>query len=107
MDKARFAFFSAGFWANYQMAASKEIPSPECKVVHNLSLSKGEEFAARFGIGHVYDNPEKLLDCARRLHRPVHKPFFAGGFYGVGGKPKCCPHYSLARCVMSSSLAPI
>jgi predicted dehydrogenase len=62
MEKTKFAFFGAGFWARYQMAAWKEIPEAECVALYNRTLPKGQAFAEEFGVGRVYDDPIELLE---------------------------------------------
>src|SRR5881409_3373876 len=61
MKKLRFAIFGAGFWANYQLPAWRELPGVECAAIYNRTLAKAEKLAERFGVTAVYDDPEKLL----------------------------------------------
>jgi predicted dehydrogenase len=59
--KLRFAFFGAGYWARFQMAAWREVEGAECVALYNRTQAKGEAFAQEFGIPKVYDDPEELL----------------------------------------------
>ncbi|WP_404424058.1 Gfo/Idh/MocA family protein [Nibricoccus sp. IMCC34717] len=62
----RFAFFGAGFWADCQLAAWREIPGVQCVAIFNRTRSKAERLAAKFNIPAVYDDAEKLL-CAEKI----------------------------------------
>lgn len=62
MDKLRFAVFGAGFWANYQIAAWKELEGIELVAIYNRNLSKAEAMASAFNIPKAYNNAEELLD---------------------------------------------
>jgi len=59
--KLRFAFFGAGFFARFQMAAWRELDGAECVALFNRTRVKGEAFAEEFGIPKVYDDPEELF----------------------------------------------
>lgn len=65
MKTARFAFFGAGFWARFQMAAWKEVPGAACAAVYNRTPARGEEFARAFGVPRVYDDARALLENER------------------------------------------
>lgn len=57
----RFAVFGTGFWSQFQIAAWQEVGGVDCVAAYNRTLSRAESVAARFGIPHVYDNAERLL----------------------------------------------
>jgi len=61
MSNLRFAIFGTGFWAHFQLAAWKELKGAECVAIYNRTRSKGENFARKFGVPAVYDNPEELF----------------------------------------------
>src|SRR6186713_2059720 len=63
MDRAnmRFAIFGAGFWAQYQLAAWREIKGAECVAIYNRTRVKAEALARRFAVPAVYDDAEELL----------------------------------------------
>jgi len=61
VEKLRFAFFGAGYWARFQMAGWRELDGAECVALFNRTRAKGEAFAEEFGIPHVYDDAEELL----------------------------------------------
>jgi len=61
MKDLRFAFFGAGYWARFQMAAWRELDGAECVALFNRTRAKGEAFAEEFGIPRVYNDPEELL----------------------------------------------
>lgn len=62
MANLRFALFGTGFWSRFQLAGWNEAGGVECVALYNRTRSKAEKLAAEFGIPHVYDNPEELLD---------------------------------------------
>lgn len=57
----RFAIFGAGFWAQYQLAAWRELPDVECVAIYNRTLAKAEALAKKFAVPRTYDDPEELL----------------------------------------------
>lgn len=61
MANLKFATFGAGFWAQFQLAAWREIGGAECVAIYNRTLSKAEALAQRFGIARAYDDAEALL----------------------------------------------
>lgn len=61
MKKLNFAIFGTGFWANYQIPGWQELPGVECIAAYNRTKSKAEVIAQKFGIAHVYDDPNELL----------------------------------------------
>jgi len=58
----KFAILGTGFWSRYQLAGWYEIGGETCVAAYNRTISKAEKLAAEFGIPHIYDNPEELLD---------------------------------------------
>lgn len=62
MRKLKFAVIGTGFWANYQIPAWQEFPQVDLIAVYNRTLSRAQEIAQRFGVPHVYDNVDQLLD---------------------------------------------
>ncbi len=61
----RFAVIGTGFWANYQIAAWKELEGVEIVAVYNRTRPKAEAIATKFGIRAVYDNIDALLYTER------------------------------------------
>jgi D-apiose dehydrogenase len=61
MGSLKFAVFGAGFWANFQLGAWKELEGVECVAVYNRTLSRARALADRYGVPAAYDNPEELL----------------------------------------------
>src|SRR5688572_4246291 len=57
----RFAILGAGFWAQFQLAAWRELKGAECVALYNRTRAKAEALAARFGVPMVYDDAEELL----------------------------------------------
>jgi predicted dehydrogenase len=62
MSELRLAILGAGFWAQFQIGAWKEIPGTRCVAIYNRTKWKAEALAARFGIPAVYDEAEAMLD---------------------------------------------
>jgi predicted dehydrogenase len=62
MASLRFAIFGTGFWARFQLAAWRELEGVECVALYNRTRAKAEALAREFGILHVYDDAEALLD---------------------------------------------
>ncbi len=60
-DKLRFAVFGTGFWSNFQIPAWFDVGGVDLVAAYNRTRSRAETVAQRFGIPHVYDNPEDLL----------------------------------------------
>lgn len=61
MKPLRFAIFGAGFWANYQLAAWRELKGAECAAIYNRTLAKAEALAKKFDLPRTYGDPEELL----------------------------------------------
>ena len=58
----KFAVIGCGFWAQYQIAAWKEIPDAELVAVCDLDLEKAEKTAQRFGVKRYYQEAKVMLD---------------------------------------------
>ena len=58
----RFAVIGCGFWSQYQIAAWREIEDVELVAVYNRTKIKAERIAQRFGVPHVYDDLNEMLD---------------------------------------------
>jgi D-apiose dehydrogenase len=61
MKKLHFAIIGTGFWANYQIAAWKEIEGVELVAVCNRTRTRAEEIAKKFSVPKVYDKVDELL----------------------------------------------
>jgi len=61
----RFAVVGNGFWANYQIAAWKEVAGVDLVAVHDSVKSKAENIAHKFGVARVYEHVEDLLKKER------------------------------------------
>jgi D-apiose dehydrogenase len=61
VSNLRFAMFGTGFWAHFQMSAWQEIEGVECVAIYNRTRSRGEQFARKFHVPAVYEDPEELL----------------------------------------------
>ncbi|MDX2020454.1 MAG: Gfo/Idh/MocA family oxidoreductase [Deltaproteobacteria bacterium] len=61
MSTLRFATFGAGFWAQFQLAAWRELPQNQCVAISNPTRSKAEALAKRMEIAGVYSDPAELL----------------------------------------------
>lgn len=59
----RLAIFGCGFWAQFQLAAWRELADVEVVALYNRTRARAEALAARFGIPAVFDHPEALLDA--------------------------------------------
>jgi predicted dehydrogenase len=58
----RFAVIGAGFWANYQVAAWKQLQGIELVAVCDPNLSSANAIANKFDVSKVYDNAEHLFE---------------------------------------------
>jgi predicted dehydrogenase len=61
MSKLKFAIIGAGFWAQYQLAAWRELPGVECVAVCDRARDRAEGFARRFGLEAVYTDAGEML----------------------------------------------
>lgn len=62
MTALRFATFGAGFWAQFQLAAWKEVPGATCTAICNPTRAKAEALAMKMGVPRVYDDAQALLE---------------------------------------------
>lgn len=62
MKPLRFAVIGTGFWANYQLAAWKELNGAELVAVCDRTRSKAETVANKFNVPSVYDQVHSLLE---------------------------------------------
>jgi len=58
----RFAVFGTGFWANFQIAAWREVGGVELVALYNRTKSKAFAMAAKFEVPAVYDDYLLLLE---------------------------------------------
>lgn len=61
MRPLRFAVLGSRFWAQYQIAAWREVEGAEPVAIYNRTRERAEATAARFGIPAVYDDVEAML----------------------------------------------
>ena len=61
MANLRFAMLGCGYWAQFQIAAWRELEGIELVALYNRTRSKAEALAERFGISAVYDDAEALM----------------------------------------------
>ena len=69
----RFAVIGTGFWANYQIAAWKELEGAELVALYDKAIPKAEAMAHKFGVSRVFDRVEDLLK-KRRLTSSISSP---------------------------------
>lgn len=62
MGNLRFAVFGAGFWAHFQLAGWLELDGLECVAICDPNRAKAEALAHKFGVPHVYESAEDLLN---------------------------------------------
>lgn len=62
MRTLRFATFGAGFWAQFQLSAWRELANNKCVAISNPTRSKAEALAKRMDIAGVYADPHELLE---------------------------------------------
>jgi D-apiose dehydrogenase len=62
MPDLKFAILGTGFWSLYQIPAWFEVGGAKPVAAYNRTVSKAEQVASRFGIQHVYGDPEELLE---------------------------------------------
>lgn len=61
MDDLRLAIFGCGFWAQFQIAAWRELPGVQVVALYNRTRARADALATMFDIPAVYDDPETLL----------------------------------------------
>ncbi len=61
MPDLKFAVLGTGFWSGFQIPAWFEVGGVQLVAVYNRTRSKAEKVAERFGVPHVYDDPEQLF----------------------------------------------
>ena len=62
MKNLKFAVLGCGFWADYQIAAWKELEGIELKALYNRTISKAEKLAEKYHVPSYYNNVESLLE---------------------------------------------
>jgi predicted dehydrogenase len=62
MQKLKFAAIGSGFWANYQIPGWFEVGGVELIALCDHVRTKAESMAQQFGVPHIYDNIDELLD---------------------------------------------
>ena len=65
MADLRFAVLGTGFWSFFQIPAWLEVGGVRPVAAYNRTVSKAEQVARRFGIPHVYRDPEELFENER------------------------------------------
>ena len=65
MSNLRYAVFGTGFWSQFQIAAWNEVGGVELAAVYNRTRPKAEAIAERFGVPHVYSDPEELFQTEK------------------------------------------
>jgi len=61
MRPLRFAVLGSRFWAQFQIAAWRELPGAELVAIYNRTRERAEETAKRFDIPAVYDDVEAMF----------------------------------------------
>jgi D-apiose dehydrogenase len=61
MRTLRFAIIGAGFWAQYQLAAWRELSGVECAAVCDRVRERAEALARQFGLETVYTDAAEML----------------------------------------------
>lgn len=61
MKPLRFAVIGTGFWANYQIAAWKEIGDVELVAVCDHVRQRAEETAKKYGVRYLYETAQEML----------------------------------------------
>ncbi|HTE25884.1 Gfo/Idh/MocA family protein [Flavitalea sp.] len=62
LQPLRFAIIGTGFWANYQIAAWKELQGVELVALCDINRSSVDVIAKKFGVSNVYSGAEELLE---------------------------------------------
>ena len=80
MPELKFAILGTGFWSLYQIPAWLEVGGVDIVAVYNRTVSRAEAVAQRFGIPHVYGDPEALVQKVRAvLDRAPDQPLQSAG----------------------------
>jgi len=61
MANLRYAVFGTGFWSQFQIAAWNEVGGVDLVALYNRTVARAEKVAEKFGVPHVYGDPEELL----------------------------------------------
>src|SRR6266496_6156586 len=56
-----FAILGAGCWAQYQLAAWRELKGARCVAVYNRTRGKAEALAQKFNLPAVYEDAEEMF----------------------------------------------
>ncbi len=65
MKPLRFAVLGSRYWAQYQIAAWREVEGVELVAIYNRTRARAEATARRFGIPAVYDDAEAMFEKER------------------------------------------
>lgn len=60
-QRLTFAVIGCGFWAQYQIAAWKELPEAELVAVCDIDREKAESTAQKFGVARTYTDAQEML----------------------------------------------
>lgn len=95
--QARFALIGAGFWAQFHLAAWRELGLSECVAVCDCAMDRAKRLAERHGVAVVYDDVEKLLanedvdfvDIVTDVHShvPIARQALEAGVAAICQKP--------------------
>ncbi len=65
MKPLQFAVLGTGFWAQFQLAAWRELEGAECIALYNRTRAKAEKLGAELGISAIYDDAETLFQTEK------------------------------------------
>jgi len=65
MKPLRFAVLGCRYWAQYQIAAWREVEGAELVAIYNRTRERAEATALRFGIPAVYDDAEAMFEVEK------------------------------------------
>jgi predicted dehydrogenase len=60
-ENLRFGVIGCGFWADYQIAAWKELKGIELVAVYNRTPQKAHDLAGKYQVPHVYEDAEDMF----------------------------------------------
>jgi predicted dehydrogenase len=60
-EKLTFSVIGCGFWAQYQIAAWKELPEAELVAVCDIDPEKAKSTAQKYGVAHAFTNAREML----------------------------------------------